>query len=59
MTGRALTDEVAEFCGEIFQSGGAVLCGPGGGRFVYDMRRRFDLFCKISPLRPLKKTCTS
>ncbi|MEW5901693.1 MAG: isocitrate/isopropylmalate family dehydrogenase, partial [Acidobacteriota bacterium] len=33
--------------------GGALLCGPGGGRFVYDLRARFDLFCKISPVRPL------
>jgi len=49
----ALTDDVAEFCGEIFEAGGAVLCGPGGGRFVYDMRRRFDLFCKVAPLRSI------
>ena len=53
MTGRALTEEVAAFCREIFDDGGAVLCGPGGGRFVYDLRRRFDLFCKISPLKPV------
>jgi 3-isopropylmalate dehydrogenase len=53
MTGRTLTDEVAAFCEGIFAEGGAVLCGPGGGRFVYDLRRRFDLFCKISPLKPL------
>ena len=53
MTGRALTDEVAAFCAGIFEEGGAILCGPGGGRFVYDMRRRFDLFCKISPLKPV------
>jgi 3-isopropylmalate dehydrogenase len=52
MTGRALTDEVAAFCDGVFEGGGAVLCGPGGGRFVYDLRRRFDLFCKISPLKP-------
>jgi 3-isopropylmalate dehydrogenase len=53
MTGRALTDEVAAFCAGIFEEGGAVLCGPGGGRFVYELRRRFDLFCKISPLKPV------
>jgi 3-isopropylmalate dehydrogenase len=53
MTGRALTDEVAAFCEGVFGDGGAVLCGPGGGRFVYDLRRRFDLFCKISPLKPV------
>ena len=53
MTGRALTEEVASFCRGVFDDGGAVLCGPGGGRFVYDLRRRFDLFCKISPLKPV------
>jgi 3-isopropylmalate dehydrogenase len=52
LTGRCLTDEVTAFCEEVFSRGGAILAGPGGGRFVYDLRRRFDLFCKISPLRP-------
>lgn len=51
LTGRALTDDVVSFCGSVFEDGGAVLAGPGGGRFVYDLRRRFDLFCKISPVR--------
>jgi 3-isopropylmalate dehydrogenase len=50
--GRALSDEVVAFCESVFADGGAVLTGPGGGRFVYDLRRRFDLFCKISPVRP-------
>jgi len=54
MSGRALTEEVAAFCSETFAAGGAVLCGPGGSRFVYDLRRRFELFCKISPLKPLE-----
>jgi 3-isopropylmalate dehydrogenase len=53
LTGRTLTDEVVGFCGDVFANGGAVLCGPGGGRFVYDMRRQFDLFCKLSPLKPV------
>jgi len=57
MTGRTLTDDVTEFCERIFGDGGAVLCGPGGGRFVYDLRRRFDLFCKISPLKPVGALC--
>jgi len=52
-SGRALTEEVARFCAHTFAAGGAVLCGPGGSRFVYDLRRRFDLFCKLSPLRPI------
>lgn len=50
LTGRALSDQVAQFCGAAFAGGAAVLAGPGGGRFVYDLRRRFDLFCKISPV---------
>jgi len=57
MTGRTLTDDVSAFCEETFGEGGAVLCGPGGGRFVYDLRRRFDLFCKISPLKPVGVLC--
>jgi 3-isopropylmalate dehydrogenase len=47
-----VTGEAAAFCGRVFDAGGAILCGPGGGRFVYDLRRRFDLFCKIAPLKP-------
>jgi 3-isopropylmalate dehydrogenase len=50
--GSALTEEVASFCADVFAAGGAVLAGPAGGRFVYDLRRRFDLFCKLSPIRP-------
>jgi 3-isopropylmalate dehydrogenase len=42
----------AAFCTTVFAAGGAVLSGPFGGRFVYDLRRRFDLFCKLSPLKP-------
>jgi 3-isopropylmalate dehydrogenase len=42
----------AEFCQSIFAAGGALLCGPMGGRFVYDLRARFDLYCKLVPLRP-------
>src|SRR5215217_8336379 len=31
--GEPLSDEVAEFCRHIFSQGGAILAGPGGGRF--------------------------
>jgi 3-isopropylmalate dehydrogenase len=44
---------VIDFCQRIFAAGGAVLCGPGGGRFVYELRAHFDLFCKLTPLQPL------
>jgi 3-isopropylmalate dehydrogenase len=50
--GEALSEPVCDFCDQVFAAGGAVLAGAGGGRFVYDMRRRFDLYCKISPLLP-------
>jgi 3-isopropylmalate dehydrogenase len=50
--GHELTPEVVSFCDEVFRDGGAVLCGPGGGRFVYDLREKFHLFCKLVPLRP-------
>jgi 3-isopropylmalate dehydrogenase len=50
-TGEFLTDEVAQFCREIFADGGAIMAGAAGGRFVYDMRRRFDLYYKLNPLR--------
>jgi 3-isopropylmalate dehydrogenase len=51
-SGTALSEAVVGFCQEIFSDRGAVLAGPGGGRFVYELRRHFDLFCKLSPLKP-------
>lgn len=52
LCGQSFPDTVAEFCSQVFDAGGAVLSGPGGGRYVYDLRRRFDLFCKFVPVRP-------
>lgn len=51
--GAALPSEVADFCAKIFEDGGAVLSGPGGSRFVYDLRARFDLYCKLTPITPV------
>jgi len=51
--GAALTHQVIDFCESLFADGGALLCGPGGSRFVYDLRARFDLFCKFTPVRPI------
>jgi 3-isopropylmalate dehydrogenase len=51
--GSSLSGEVVAFCQEVFDAGGAILCGPGGERFVYELRARFDLFCKFTPLRPV------
>lgn len=50
-SGNPFPESTAEFFTEIFAQGGAVLCGPGGGRFVYNLRERFDLFCKFAPVR--------
>jgi len=47
-----LTAARLAFCQSIFAAQGVVLCGPIGGRFVYDLRARFDLYCKLVPLRP-------
>lgn len=51
-SGNPFPESTAKFFAEIFARGGAVLCGPGGGRFVYNLRQRFDLFCKFAPVRP-------
>lgn len=49
--GEPLPKDVVAFCRKIFDRGGVILNGPGGGRYVYDLRRQFDLFFKISPLQ--------
>lgn len=48
--GSVLSDDVGSFCTQVFDAGGAIFAGPGGGRFVYEMRRRFDLYVKLNPL---------
>ncbi len=50
--GKWLPEDTVDFCADIFQLGGAILNGPGSGRYVYDLRRRFDLFCKFIPIQP-------
>ena len=52
-TGGGLLDATAAFCADVFAAGGALVCGAAGGRWVYDLRARFDLFCKLVPLRPM------
>jgi 3-isopropylmalate dehydrogenase len=49
-TGTPLPDEALAFCESVLGRGGAILSGPGGGRYVYDLRRRLDLFIKVSPI---------
>src|SRR4051794_28363954 len=42
--------EAAAFFAGTFARGGAILPGPGGGRYVYDLRRRLDLYLKLVPV---------
>lgn len=51
--GTSLPEEVIQLCEEVFEQQGAIFCGPGGDRFVYELRARLDLFCKFTPLHPL------
>jgi 3-isopropylmalate dehydrogenase len=51
--GSSLSPEVIDFAGDIFGRGGVLFCGPGGDRFVYEIRRQFDLYCKFTPIEPL------
>jgi 3-isopropylmalate dehydrogenase len=51
--GTSLSAEAAEFARSIFERQGALFCGPGGDRFVYELRRAFDLYCKFTPIEPL------
>lgn len=50
-SGTALPEGVVRFCEDVLGRGGAVLSGPGGGRYVYELRRRLDLYLKISPVQ--------
>lgn len=50
--GIPLPGDVVAFCQSVFERGGAVLNGPGGSRYVYDLRKAFDLYFKISPIQP-------
>ncbi len=51
--GSSLSADVIKFTQHVFEKNGALFCGPGGERFVYEMRRVFNLFCKFTPLEPL------
>ena len=51
ISGTPLSDDVIAFCQGVFDQSGTILNGPGGSRYVYDLRRQFDLFFKISPIQ--------
>jgi 3-isopropylmalate dehydrogenase len=52
LRGKSLTEEAVAFAEATFADRGALFCGAGGARFVYELRARFDLFCKLTPLQP-------
>lgn len=55
--GKPLSEDVIVFCEDVWARGGAILSGPGGGRYVYNLRKRFDLFCKLNPLITHNELC--
>lgn len=50
--GRTLNDNVADYVQSILGLGAPLFCGAVSGRFVYELRARFDLYCKLTPVRP-------
>jgi 3-isopropylmalate dehydrogenase len=50
--GSTMRTDMDAFFAATFAASGAVLCGPISGRFVYELRARFALFCKFTPVRP-------
>lgn len=51
--GVSLSSETINFTKSIFEKKGALFCGPGGERFVYELRKEFKLYCKFTPIEPL------
>ncbi len=51
-SGQSLTLEIIDFCSNVFRDSGTLFCGPGGDRFVYELRKEFSLYCKLVPLQP-------
>lgn len=51
-SGACLSDDVAVFCQRSFERGAPLFCGPGGDRFVYQLRKKFDIYAKFVPLLP-------
>jgi 3-isopropylmalate dehydrogenase len=51
--GLTVDDATRSFFDRAFAADAPVLTGPAGGRFVYDLRAQFDLWCKLIPVRPM------
>ena len=49
--GTSLSREVTDFAEDLFASGGAMFCGPGGDRFVYELRRQLQPLLQVHPAR--------
>jgi len=52
--GPALVGGTAAFFDAMLEAQAPILCGAVGGRFVYEVRARYDLYCKLVPVRPLR-----
>lgn len=50
--GFGLDQAAVDFYDSAFERGRPVLTGPAGGRFVYELRARYELFVKLVPTRP-------
>jgi len=51
--GLTLDETTRAFYNETFGSGVPILHGPASGRFVYELRREYELSVKHTPIRPL------
>jgi 3-isopropylmalate dehydrogenase len=48
--GSELPASTSDFIRSVLSDGGAILSGPGGGRYVYELRRQFGLSAKLNPI---------
>jgi 3-isopropylmalate dehydrogenase len=53
-TGNTFPEETREVVDQVFKIGGAVYSGPGSMDYVYRIRKSYQLYYKLAPLRPLK-----
>jgi len=51
--GRRLDEHTIPFFDDLFAVGAPALCGAVSGRFVYELRARYSLYCKLVPVQPL------
>ena len=49
--GRMLDPRTADFFDRLFAAGTPAFCGAVSGRFVYELRAHFELYCKLVPVR--------